>query len=259
MTHKILPYPRSRGLAVATLKLAVKRHIVPLFFEADVTDARRMLKNTLGADGRPLSFTAYVIACQARAIKVNPLLQAYRLPFNRMLTFEEVDVATYLEKHAGGMVTMHVVRNAHSRPVREISDELRAAREHDVLWGRLEKAYALVSHLPRFLQVLIFQVLTLNPSLLKNFYGTTQISSFGMFGKHVQWALGLLFGHTLGTWVGGITEKPMVVDGAISIRQCLHAAVSIDHDVLDAEPIVQFISAFVDLLESGDIIPAGSS
>jgi pyruvate/2-oxoglutarate dehydrogenase complex dihydrolipoamide acyltransferase (E2) component len=254
MTHKIIAFPRSRGLAVASLQVAVKRHIVPLIFEADVTVPRRILKETCGADGRPLSFTAYVIACQARAMRVNPLLQGYRIPFNRMVTFQEVDVATYVEHRSGGMVTLHVVRDADTRPVRAISDEIRAARESDNLWGRLEKAYGLVSHLPRFLQVLIFHLLTLNPHWIRQFYGTTQTSSFGMFGKHVKWGIGLLYGHTMGTWVGGVAQKALVVDGSIAIRDCLHVAVSIDHDIIDAEPIVQFISAFVDLLQSGALL-----
>jgi pyruvate/2-oxoglutarate dehydrogenase complex dihydrolipoamide acyltransferase (E2) component len=37
-------------------------------------------------------------------------------------------------------------------------------------------------------------------------------------------------------------------------RECLHLAVSIDHDIIDAEPIAQFISSFVDLLESGTLL-----
>jgi pyruvate/2-oxoglutarate dehydrogenase complex dihydrolipoamide acyltransferase (E2) component len=254
MTHKIIPYPRSRGLAVASLQVAVKRHVVPLIFVADVTVPRRLLKKTAGADGRPLSFTAYVIACQARAMHVHPLLQGYRIPFNRQVVFEEVDVATYVEHRKGGMVTLHVVRDADTRSVREISDELRAARESDDLWGRLEKAYAFVSRLPRFLQVLLFHGLTLNPHWVRQLYGTTQISSFGMLGRHVEWGIGLLYGHTLGLWVGGIAEKALVVDGSIAIRECLHVAVSIDHDIVDAEPIVQFINAFVDLLESGELL-----
>jgi pyruvate/2-oxoglutarate dehydrogenase complex dihydrolipoamide acyltransferase (E2) component len=49
--------------------------------------------------------------------------------------------------------------------------------------------------------------------------------------------------------VGGETsEKPMVIEGRVAIRKCLHVAVSVDHDIIDAEPIVQFISSLVELL-----------
>jgi pyruvate/2-oxoglutarate dehydrogenase complex dihydrolipoamide acyltransferase (E2) component len=254
MTDEILPFPRSRGIEIASLQIAAMRHIVPLIFEADVTLPRSILKETSGADGRPLSFTAYIIACQARAMHANPLLQAYRIFPNRLIVFHEVDVATYVEHRSGGMVTLHVVRNADTRSVREISDEIRAAQADDHLWGRLEKAVAIVFKLPRFLQVLIFRGLTLNPHWLKQLYGTTQVSAFGMFGKHVEWAIGPLYGHTLGLWAGGINEKPMVHEGSIAIRKCLSLTVCIDHDIMDAEPVVKFISSFVDLLESATVL-----
>jgi pyruvate/2-oxoglutarate dehydrogenase complex dihydrolipoamide acyltransferase (E2) component len=46
----------------------------------------------------------------------------------------------------------------------------------------------------------------------------------------------------------------MVIKGKVAIRECLHVAVSIDHDIIDAEPIVQFISSFVELLQSGALL-----
>jgi pyruvate/2-oxoglutarate dehydrogenase complex dihydrolipoamide acyltransferase (E2) component len=254
MNFETIPFPPNRGLAVASLQVAVKRHIVHAIMEADVTLPRQLLKRTTGADGRRLSFTAYIIACHARALHANPLLQAYRIPFRKLILFHEVDVSTYVESHLGGMVTLHIVKNADTRSVREISDELRAARLAENPWGGKEKAVAIMSHLPRFLQVLVFQVLTLNPHWLKRFYGTTQVSSFGMLSKNAQWGIGLLYGHTLGMWVGGIAKKPMVHADVVAVRDCLHLSFSIDHDLVDAEPVAKFVSDFIGLLESGSLL-----
>jgi pyruvate/2-oxoglutarate dehydrogenase complex dihydrolipoamide acyltransferase (E2) component len=252
MTYEIIPFPRSRGLAVAALQEAAKRHIVHIILEADVTRPRRILKGTSGADGRPFSFTAFVIASYARAIHKHPLLQAYRIFHNKLIIFNDVDVSTYIEHRSGGMVIPTVIRNAHTRSVREISDEMRAAARADQhKWGPLERGYDIISRLPRFIQVLVFRGLTLNPHWVRKFFGTTQLSSFGMLGEHMGWALGLLYAHTLGAWVGGIEEKSKAFEGSVALRECLHLSISIDHDILDAEPAAQFSGTFIGLLESG--------
>jgi pyruvate/2-oxoglutarate dehydrogenase complex dihydrolipoamide acyltransferase (E2) component len=258
MNYEVLPFPPNRGLAVASLQVAVKRHIVHAIMDVDVTLPRQLLKKTSGADGRPFSFTSYVIACQAKALHANPTLQSYRV-FNKLVVFHEVDVSTYVESHLGGMVTLHVVRNADTRSVKQISDELRAARVDPNPWGGKEKAVAILAHLPRFLQVLVFRLLAFNPHWLKRFYGTTQASSFGMLSKNAQWGIGILYGHTMGIWVGGVAKKPLVHEGSIAIRDCLHLSLSIDHDIVDAEPVAKFVNDFVGLLESGALLAGEAS
>ena len=62
MTFDLLPFPRSRDLLIDSFQMAAKRHIVHGFLEVDVTVPRRILKGTFGTDGRPLSFTGFVIA-----------------------------------------------------------------------------------------------------------------------------------------------------------------------------------------------------
>jgi pyruvate/2-oxoglutarate dehydrogenase complex dihydrolipoamide acyltransferase (E2) component len=255
MRYEIVPFPRSRGLAIAALQQAAKRHIVHIILEADITESRRLLKGTSGADGRPFSFTAFVIASYARAILKHPLIQAYRIFYNRLIIFHDVDVSTYIEHRSGGMVIPTVIRNAHTRSVREISDEMRvAARADQHKWGPLERGYNIISRLPRFIQVLVFRGLTLNPHWVKKFFGTTQISSFGMLGEHMGWAIGILYAHTFGVWVGRIVEKSKVHEGRIAVRECLQLSVSLDHDILDAEPAAQFIDTFIGLLESGEAL-----
>ena len=67
--------------------------------------------------------------------------------------------------------------------------------------------------------------------------------------------IGLLYGHTIGLWVGGISENPLVVNGGnIAFRECLHLTLSLDHDIVDGEPAAQFSRTFIDLLESGSLL-----
>jgi len=96
--------------------------------------------------------------------------------------------------------------------------------------------------------------LKLNPNRIKQIDGTTEVSSFGMFGRNVRWGIGLLYIHTVGLWVGGVTERPMAHEGNIALRESLNVTLSFDHDLVDGAPAARFASTFTELLESGVLL-----
>lgn len=55
--------------------------------------------------------------------------------------------------------------------------------------------------------------------------------------------------------VGGIGEKPGVVDGQIAIRDYLSLTISSDHDIIDGAPAARFTQRLKDLIESGYGLP----
>jgi pyruvate/2-oxoglutarate dehydrogenase complex dihydrolipoamide acyltransferase (E2) component len=57
--------------------------------------------------------------------------------------------------------------------------------------------------------------------------------------------------HTLQVTLGGIAEKPGVVEGRIEIREYLSVTISIDHDIIDGAPATRFAQRFKELVESG--------
>jgi pyruvate/2-oxoglutarate dehydrogenase complex dihydrolipoamide acyltransferase (E2) component len=57
--------------------------------------------------------------------------------------------------------------------------------------------------------------------------------------------------HTLGLTIGGMAEKPGVVEGRVEIREYLCVTVSVDHDIIDGAPEVRFIRRLKELVESG--------
>jgi len=251
MTFDIQPFPRSRELIIDAFTMAAKRHIIHGFLEVDVTEPRLILKGTSGTDGHPLSFTGFVIASFARAIHTHPTVQAYRDLRNRLIVFHDVDVSTVVEPRPGAQPIPHIIRSADTRSVREISEEIRAVQANPHPWGRFEGSVNLVSRVPRFVRVLFFRSLKLNPNWVKQVEGTAEVSSFGMFGKRPGWGIGFLNVHTIGLWVGGIAEKPMAHEGSIALRECLHVTLSLDHDIVDGAPAARFASTFAELLESG--------
>ncbi len=51
--------------------------------------------------------------------------------------------------------------------------------------------------------------------------------------------------------VGGIGEKPGVVDGQIVMRDSLSLTISFDHDIVDGAPAARFTQRLKELIESG--------
>jgi pyruvate/2-oxoglutarate dehydrogenase complex dihydrolipoamide acyltransferase (E2) component len=51
--------------------------------------------------------------------------------------------------------------------------------------------------------------------------------------------------------MGGIGEKPGVVDGQIAIREYLSLTISFDHDIVDGAPAARFTERLKELIESG--------
>jgi pyruvate/2-oxoglutarate dehydrogenase complex dihydrolipoamide acyltransferase (E2) component len=71
-----------------------------------------------------------------------------------------------------------------------------------------------------------------------------------MFGSGGGWGLALN-SHTLAVTLGGIAEKPAVVDGQIVPRDLLSVTLSFDHDLVDGAPAARFARRFSELIEIG--------
>ena len=76
------------------------------------------------------------------------------------------------------------------------------------------------------------------------------MTAVGMFGEGGGWGIPLA-SHTLNITLGGIAEKPGVVDGRIEIREYLSLTVTFDHDIIDGVPAARFAERFKDLIEAG--------
>ena len=73
----------------------------------------------------------------------------------------------------------------------------------------------------------------------------------GMFGKGSGWGIPTAPIHSLFLTLGGITEKPGVVDGQIAIREYLSLTISFDHNIIDGAPAARFVQRLKELIESG--------
>lgn len=255
--YEIIPFPKSRRMLAITYPATRRKAMTHALIEVDVTDARRRLHERKEKTGEALSFTAFIIACLAHAVDENKILNACHKGTKQLVLFDAVDVATAIERELAGwkQPIVHTIRAANKKSVTDIHRDVRAAQTSAVkqAWKGME-AEPLLRVLPmpliRILWAIFWWARGRYPAVQTKFGGTVGLTSVGMFGRGGGWALTLPY-HTLDVAVGGIAEKPGVVDGHIVIREFLNLTVSFDHDIVDGAPAARFTARFRELIEQG--------
>jgi pyruvate/2-oxoglutarate dehydrogenase complex dihydrolipoamide acyltransferase (E2) component len=219
--------------------------------EVDVTKARRYIREQEAKTGEQLSFTAFVATCLSKAVDMNKYMHAMRNWRGQLVLYDEVDVNTMIEVELEGrkIPMAHVLRGVNKRPYREINSEIWAVQAEG---GRGEQGASLrrFASLPRFIRAPFYWLRGKSPHTGKQYAGTVLLTSVGMFGEGGGWGIPLV-SHTLNVTLGGIAQKPGVVDDRIEIREYLSLTVTFDHDIIDGAPAARFAERFKDLIESG--------
>ena len=142
-----------------------------------------------------------------------------------------------------------ILRAVNKRTYRDINDEIQAAQ---AVGGRSESGTFLrkFASLPRFVRAPFYWLRDKSPRTGKQYAGTVLLTAVGMFGEGGGWGIPLA-PYTLNVTLGGIAEKPGVMDGRIEIREYLSLTVSFDHDIVDGAPAARFTEGFKDLIEAG--------
>jgi pyruvate/2-oxoglutarate dehydrogenase complex dihydrolipoamide acyltransferase (E2) component len=249
--YQVVPYPKIRRWMALTYRSAQHKPMIHGLIEVDVTRAREFLREHQAKTGEALSFTAFIIACLGKAVDEHKSVQAFRKGSKRLIVFDDVDVGTPIERDVAGIwpAIPYTVRAANRKTFREIHQEIRAAQGEDVV-----KGFKAFLFLPTFLFRIGWRVLWWMsgryPQMWKKYWGTVGISAVGMFGKGAGWGIPLA-GQTLMITLGGIGEKPSVVDGQLAMREYLSLTISFDHDIIDGAPAARFTQRLKDLIESG--------
>ena len=251
--YQVVPYPKMRRLQAIAYRSVQHKPMIHGLIEVDVTGPRARLREYKATTGEALSFTAFLMACLAKAVDEHKAVQATRFGRKHLIVFEEVDVYTPIERDVAGQkqIVPSIIRAANRKTVREIHQEIRAAQVQDVAkaWEGLK-----VLRWPWLLVVPAFRVMVWmgerSPQVWKQYRGTVGLTTVGMFGQGVGWGIPLS-SHSLWITVGGIGEKPGVVDGQIAIREYLSLTISFDHDTIDGAPAARFTQRLKELIESG--------
>lgn len=249
--YTVVPYPRTRLLMADGGRMGLQKHTVHGLVEFDITQAREAIHEHKVQTGEALSFSAFFLACLGKAIELDKQMHAYRNWRNQLIIFDEVDVNMLFEVEVDGKKTIrpHILRGVNKRNIREIHEEIRAFQSQHQS-SQESKFIDWFVQLPGFIRRLFLWVLFKNPQLIKEYYGTVLVSSVGMIGVGTGWGVPVP-NHSLQLTIGGIGEKPGVVDHRIEVRKYMSVTISFDHDVIDGAPAARFIHQLKKLIESG--------
>jgi pyruvate/2-oxoglutarate dehydrogenase complex dihydrolipoamide acyltransferase (E2) component len=254
--YQIVPFSSARQIVMDAGRLGVRRHVIHGLLELDVTRPRAFIREHKAKTGESPSFTAFIVTCLARAIAKDLRVQAYRNWRNQLIVFDDVDVVTLIEAERGGVALAHILRAAQTRSVLDIHRELRSIQAQPARSDQRKWLAGIGPRLPAFVRDVFYWTLRKNPHWFKRYAGTCIVTSVGMFGHGGGWGIGFLPMHTIGLTLGGIAQKPGVVDGQIAIREYLDLTLSFDHDIVDGAPAARFAERLRQLIEGGDGLDA---
>lgn len=230
---EVVPTDRVRRLIAQRMADSAHRAAaVTLVTEADATDLvalREQLKAAYGPrDGLVPSYNDLLIKLTALALLEHPLLNA---------AWNETEITLYRAVHMGVAIDVldsqpsvgggagllvPVIRDAHTKSVRQIAVESRAL---------IEKARAR----------------RLSADELQG--GTFTLTNLGMYGIDAFTPL-INLPQTAILGVGRIQAKPAVVDGQVVPRQLLTLSLTFDHRAVDGGPAARFLNRVREVIEA---------
>ena len=84
--------------------------------------------------------------------------------------------------------------------------------------------------------------------------GTVAVTAVGMFAGGGGFGITPLSLMSVEVIVGGMSQRPRIVDGQVVARDVLDLTLVIDHNVVDGAPAARFAAEFRGLLESAAVI-----
>lgn len=249
--HTVQPYPRNRLLMVDGGQIGLKKHTIHGMVEFDITQARDKIRQYRVQTGEALSFSTFFLACLGKAIDQDKQLHAYRNWRNQVIVYDDVDVNMLFEVEVEGRKTIrpHILRGVNHKSLRELQEDIRSFQDNHES-SRESKFIEWFVRLPSWIRRSFLWVLFKNPQLIKDYYGTVLVTSIGMFGSGSGWGIPVP-NHSLQLTLGGLGEKPGVVDHRVEVREYLSVTISFDHDVIDGAPVARFTQRLKKLIENG--------
>jgi pyruvate/2-oxoglutarate dehydrogenase complex dihydrolipoamide acyltransferase (E2) component len=254
---RVVRLPRSQGQITDWLNIAGRRHTMHALLELDVTDVRQAIRKQRARTGGPLSFTAFLVACLARAIAEDKRMHAASRGRRDLVLFNDVDVTVAVETDVEGVKipVPHIIRAANRKSPAEISREIRRGATGPEPYQAARRLLPLWLLVPGVARQFVWSRLLADPVRRKRLTGTTFVAALGMFGRGTAWGLPQAANYTLGMTVGGLARKPGVTrtGGAerIEVREFLCLTLSFDHDLIDGGPAARFAARLAELVETG--------
>ncbi len=254
--YQAIPLSTNRQMMRATLDIARQQNNIQTLIEVDISKPREMIRKYKEQTGERLSLTAYVVACLGRAIAQHPKLNSFRKG-QKLIVLDDVTIGVMVERELSGeqMPENLGIRCAQNKTVKEIHNEIRSAQlQTDNGLGGLE-GMTWIRFIPGFLMRSFIRLASRNVLMMKR-YGAVGVTAIGMFysKNEALWAIPLVGGATVAVAIGGIVERPCMIDGQLESREHLCLTATFNHEIVDGAPAARFLKTFSELLKSGDLL-----
>ncbi len=255
-SHRTLPYPALQHQAVDWNEIMRRGHTIHGLLEADITETRRAIHRARRENREPLSLTALIAATFARAIAVDPSVQAFRKGHNRLVLFEDVDVTVLVEHVVDGerIPVPHIVRAAQRKSPGEIDRAIREATNEAEPYARARRFLPLWLRLPAFCRRFVWTRVLADPQRRKRLTGTATVTAVGMFGRGGGWGIPFI-SHSICLTIGGVARRPgFGKGGQLEEREIVCLTISVDHDVVNGAPVARLVARLREGIESAAVL-----
>jgi len=251
--YRSIPLSFNRRTVIASATVTREKNAIHSFTEIDITEPRRLLKEYFERTGEKLSFTAYIVACLAYAIKDHPLLNSF-IKGRRLIILDDITISVLIERELGEEKVPEpvAIKQAQLKTYRQINNEIREAKtkHSDRLGGLSGKGWI------RFIPVFLMKtfVRTADKSIhMAKAYGKIGVTAVGMFSKEAVWFIPHGPATVLIT-VGSISNKIVEIGEEHVSREHLCLTASFDHNIVDGAPAARFMNNFIEIIKSGEIL-----
>jgi hypothetical protein len=211
-----------RRFALDAGYLGRKRHIVHGLIEVDITKPRLRLQELEAKLGEKPSFSAFIVNCIGGAVETNKHVHAYLNWRNQLVIFNDVNVNLMIEVDMDGrkIPMPHILKAVNKRTYLDIHRDIRStqAEPHRSSGSKYMRLFLL---LPAFVRRIFNRIFMRFPVIFHSYSSSILVTALGMFFDGPGWGI-TMPNFSLTIALGGISEKPGVVDGQIEIREYLN-------------------------------------
>ena len=149
----------------------------------------------------------------------------------------------------------HVLHDADVRSVPDLTAELHRVK-HEPPASRggswFEQAAPIATHIPGAVSAM-YAVMARSVAARQRI-GTVAVTAVGMFAGGGGFGITPMTMMSLEVVVGGMSQRPRVVDGQVEVRDVLDLSLAIDHTVVDGAPATRFGAKLRELIESATAV-----
>jgi len=230
--YQIDIFPRNRQIIAESISASKYFNHVTGITEANVTKSLRIFKGYREKTGEQLSFTAWFMRCVAKAASEFPIIRTFRWKKWKSVIFDDVDIKCMIDRVINNRrIPIHYIfRKADKKSFNKLHQELREVQaeveERRAGEKKIKERQRVLQKLPIF-------------------------CALGMFGKKMNgWIVPKTMHQTQFT-IGSIIRKPVETKTGVVFKDFLNFSITINHDIIDGGPAVDFTKRVVGLLQEG--------